>query len=151
VLQQYLGQLEDKQVRSALLGTVRNQVVFQCLREDAAALAPSYAPYLTAEDLMGLAAYEIAIRLCVAGQPLAPMTGTTLPLPLPTRDGTVLAEASRQRFGRARADVEAALKARNTAPGGDAQAGKSGRATSFGRRQLRGRQGGTTDSRGSGS
>lgn len=49
---QHLGQIDDKQVKSALLGTVRSQIVFQAMREDAAALAPSYAPRLTADDLM---------------------------------------------------------------------------------------------------
>ena len=78
------------------------QIVFQCQREDAITLAPSYAPRLTADDLMGLAAWEIAIRSLVDGQPLPPLTGTTMPLPPVTRDGAALAEASRQRLGHPR-------------------------------------------------
>src|SRR2546430_3308611 len=134
---QHLGQIDDKLVRSALLGTVRNQIVFQCLREDAVTLAPSYAPYLKADDLMGLAAWEIAIRLSVAGQPLAPLTGVTLPLPLPIRDGAALAEGSRERFGRPRDEVEAALDARRSSTKVRDEAGTaaSGTGKTFGRRR----------------
>jgi hypothetical protein len=113
---QHLGQIDDKQVKSALLGTVRSQVVFQAMREDAAALAPSYAPRLTADDLMGLARWEFAMRPLVDGQTLAPLTGTTLPLPSAIRDGAALAGASRERYGRPRAEVESALQARGQAP-----------------------------------
>lgn len=119
---QFLGQIEDKQVKSALLGTVRSQIVFQSQREDASTLAPSYAPRLTADDLMGLAKYETAIRPCVDGQTLPPLTGSTLPLPPPTRDGVALAEASRQRHGKPRAAIEAALKVRGRAPDEDGSA-----------------------------
>jgi hypothetical protein len=109
---QHLGQIDDRQVKSALLGTVRSQIVFQAMREDAATLAPSYSPHLTADDLMGLSRYEFAMRPLVDGQTLAPLTGTTLPLPSPVRHGGELAEASRQRHGQPRSEVEAALAAR---------------------------------------
>jgi hypothetical protein len=118
---QHLGQIDDRAVKSALLGTVRSQIVFQVMREDAAALAPSYAPRLTADDLMGTARWEFAMRPLVDGQTLAPLTGTTLPLPSAVRDGTALAEASRERYGRPRAGVEAALQARGQAPEDDAE------------------------------
>lgn len=113
---QHLGQIEDRQVKSALLGTVRSQIVFQAMREDAAALAASYAPRLTADDLMGLARWEFAMRPLVDGQTLAPLTGSTLPLPPASRDGATLAEASRERYGRPRSEVEDALKVRGRAP-----------------------------------
>jgi Type IV secretion-system coupling protein DNA-binding domain len=129
---QHLGQVDNKQVKAALLGTVRSQLVFQSLRADAAELAKSYEPRLSADDLMGLAAYEFALRPAVDGQTLTPVTGTTLPLAEPVRDGLTLARASRQRFGVERPDVEAALKARSHAPG--RQAG-SPRGTPFGRRR----------------
>jgi hypothetical protein len=109
---QHLGQIDDRLVKSALLGTVRSQIVFQAMREDAAVLAPSYSPHLTADDLMGAARWEFAMRPLVDGQTLAPLTGTTLPLPPPVRDGSALAEFSRQRHGQPRGEVEAALAAR---------------------------------------
>lgn len=109
---QYLGQVEDKQVRAALLGTVRNQLVFTSQREDADELAKSYQPWLTPSDLMGLAKHEAAARIVVDNQPLAPFTLTTQALPPPIRDGATLATANRRRYGRPRAEVEAALAAR---------------------------------------
>jgi len=149
---QHLGQIDDKQVRSALLGTVRSQIVFQAMREDAATLAPSYAPRLTADDLMGLARYEFAMRPLVDGQTLAPLTGTTLPLPPSIRDGSALAETSRQRLGKPRADIEAALKIRGRAPEDSAQDkpkaaakdkdGKPSKGQTFGRRRKSADSGG---------
>lgn len=111
---QYLGQLSES-IRTAVLGTVRTQVAFQIEHDDAKALAPRFAP-LTPADLSGLAAYEIAMRPCVGGATLSPVTGRTLPLPEPTRDGRTLAQAARERYGRPRAEVEAALVARIQEP-----------------------------------
>lgn len=108
---QYLGQLPPA-LQAALIGTVRSSAVFQVDQEDAKALERRYAPSLTADDLMGLRAYEIAARLCVAGQTQPPVTGRTLPLDEPLRDPYALVEASRKRYGTPRARVETALRAR---------------------------------------
>jgi hypothetical protein len=157
---QHLGQIEDRQVKSALLGTVRSQIVFQAMRDDAAALAPSYAPRLTADDLMGLARHEFAMRPLVDGQTLAPLTGTTLPLPPAVRDGAALAEQSRERYGRARSEVESALQARAKAPENEqpkprkrsAKAGNAnGSADQPAQRQPFGRRRKTADGNDSGS
>jgi hypothetical protein len=107
---QYLGQLGEA-VRTAVLGTVRTQIAFQVEYDDAKTLARRFAP-LTQADLSGLAAYEIAMRPCVNGATLGPVTGRTLPLGSATTDGAALAQEARQRFGRARAEVEAALASR---------------------------------------
>jgi hypothetical protein len=107
---QYLGQLTED-VKTAVLGTTRTQCLFQVEYDDATMLAKRFAP-LTQADLSGLAAYEIALRPCVDGATLGPVTGRTLPLPKPVTDGAALARASRERFGRPRAEVEAALRRR---------------------------------------
>jgi hypothetical protein len=111
---QYLGQLSES-IRTAVLGTVRTQIAFQVEHDDARTLAPRFAP-LSAHDLSGLAAYEIAMRPCVGGTTLAPVTGRTLPLPEPATDSAGLAEAARERYGRPRVEVEAALRARVQEP-----------------------------------
>lgn len=108
---QYLGQLPPA-LQAAVLGTVRSSITFQLDREDARTLERRFAPTLTADDLTGLRAYEIAARLCVDSQTREPVTGRTQPLGEPTRDAFALTLASRERFGVLRADVEAALKAR---------------------------------------
>ncbi|MET8524720.1 type IV secretion system DNA-binding domain-containing protein [Micromonospora sp. NPDC005172] len=113
---QHLGQIDNKQVKAALLGTVRSQIVFQCLRDDAATLAKSFEPRLRADDLMNLPAFEMAVRPCVNGERLAPLTGRTVPLPPAIRDGQSLARTSRHRYGSARAAVEDALRSRARPP-----------------------------------
>jgi hypothetical protein len=108
---QYLAQLPES-VRAAVLGTVRSQVVFQVEHDDARLLERRFAPNLTADDLVGLGRYEIALRASVDGHTTLPVTGMTLPLGEPVRDGSELARAARERWGRARAEVEAELAAR---------------------------------------
>ncbi|MCA1674154.1 MAG: type IV secretion system DNA-binding domain-containing protein [Actinobacteria bacterium] len=108
---QYLDQL-PKAVQAAVLGTARSQVIFQCEYDDARALEKRFAPALSAADLMGLDAYEVAIRPCVDGQTRPPITGKTVPLPDAVREPSELARTSRERYGAARAEVEAALRSR---------------------------------------
>jgi hypothetical protein len=119
---QYLGQLGDE-VKTAVLGTTRTQVVFQVEHADAKALAPRFGP-LSASDLSSLGAYEIALRPCVGGTTLGPVTGRTLPLGEPTADGHALALASRSRFGCPRLEVEAEIRGRIELP---ARARRTGR------------------------
>jgi Type IV secretion-system coupling protein DNA-binding domain len=108
---QYAAQLPES-VRAAVLGTVRSQVAFQVEYDDARLLERRFAPSLAADDLMGLERFEVAIRASVDGTTATPVTGVTLPLSEPVREAATLAEAARERFGRARAEVEADLKAR---------------------------------------
>lgn len=107
---QYLGQLNDA-TKTAVLGTVRSQICFQLQPEDAKAVSARFLP-LMPDDLVGLGAYEVAIRPCVQGATLGPVTGRTLPLSPPTTDGAALIQASLSRDGRPRAEVEAALQER---------------------------------------
>jgi hypothetical protein len=61
---------------------------------------------------MGLERFEVALRPSVNGQAVEPVTGVTLPLGEPCRDGAELARASRDRWGVPRAEVEAEMRAR---------------------------------------
>ncbi|MFL6072793.1 MAG: type IV secretory system conjugative DNA transfer family protein [Mycobacteriales bacterium] len=107
---QYAAQLPES-IRAAVLSQTRTQIAFQLDYDDARLLARRFAP-LTVEDLTGLDTYEVAIRPAVNGRTLSPVTGTTLPLPEPIRDGRALAAASRQRWGTPRREVEDSLRAR---------------------------------------
>lgn len=60
----------------------------------------------------GLADLPYPLLYYTVEQTAPPVTGKTLPLPEPTRDGRVLAEASRERYGTKRRDVDAAIWAR---------------------------------------
>lgn len=113
---QHLSQL-PADVRSAMLATVRSQVVFQIDDPaDAAVLAKSFAPTMNADDLRSLAAHEVALRLSAAGRTLRPTTGVTRPLPEVTNDGAKLRASSREQYGVSRPDVEAAMIARLQTP-----------------------------------
>lgn len=107
---QYLNQLPGP-VKEATLGTVRTHVAFQLEWDDARALEARFAP-LTSGDLSGLGTYEFALKPCVDGQTLAPVTGVTLPLSDPVNDVAELARSSRERYGLARPAIEAGLRAR---------------------------------------
>jgi hypothetical protein len=128
---QFLSQLTPD-MRAAVLGTVRTQALFSLELDDARALAPRFAP-LTADDLTGLATYDIALRPCVDGSTLSPVTAHTLPLGPATADGAAVAATSRERYGVPRAEVEAAIKARITPPG------TAGSTAEFGRRKRGGK------------
>ena len=107
---QYLAQLPEA-VNAAVHGTVRTQVTFAVEHEDAGVLAKRFDP-LNVDDLKGLGQYEVAVRPSVNGTTLAPVTGVTLPLGRAVRDPAELARMSRDRYGVARAEVEAAISKR---------------------------------------
>jgi hypothetical protein len=123
---QYVAQLPET-VKNAVLGTVRTQIAFQLDHDDARLLERRFAP-LSQRDLMGLQEYEIAMRPCVGGRTLTPVTGRTLPLDEPVRDPEQLAARSGDEYGVPAADVEQAIARRQeTRPG----------STKFGREDLR--------------
>jgi hypothetical protein len=111
---QYLGQLPDS-AKTAVLGTARTHIAFQCAYDDATTLARSFAP-LTRDDLMGLETYEIALRPSVGGRTASAVTATTLPLPTATSDGQKLAANSRARYGVSATQVDAAIAKRIEPP-----------------------------------
>jgi len=123
---QYLNQLPGA-VREATLGTVRTHVAFQLEWDDARALEARFAP-LTRRDLSGLDTFEFALKPCVHGQTLSPVTGRTLPLGEPLQDADELAHTSRERYGMARPVIEAGLRTRLGAPS-PVSGGRFGRET----------------------
>jgi hypothetical protein len=126
---QHLGQLPEA-IKRAVLGTVRSSVVFQLDYDDARVFEHRLAP-LTAEDLTGLPAYEVAMRLCVDSQTGRPVTGMALPLGAATTDGARIAEQSRMRYGMERPGIEAALHNRVT----PTKLGRDDSGSEFGRRK----------------
>ncbi|MBV9483811.1 MAG: type IV secretory system conjugative DNA transfer family protein [Acidobacteria bacterium] len=107
---QHLGQLSPE-IKAAVLGTTRSQLIFQVESHDATELAPRFAP-LTREDLMSLGPHEIALRPCVDGITLAPVTATTYPLPKPLTNPATLAQASLHRYGLPRTEIEEQITGR---------------------------------------
>lgn len=112
VATQHLAQCPP-QLREALLANCLTRVVFAPHETDAAALARGFHPELDSTDLMGLARFEVALRLSVGGSSSRPFTGRTLPLPEPVRPSSEpLRQRSRAAYGRPRAEVLAELRER---------------------------------------
>jgi hypothetical protein len=107
---QYFAQLPQA-IQAAVLGTVRTTIAFAVDYDDAKLLERRYAP-LTADDLMGLARFELAARCCVDAQTLSPCTLTALRPQPPRRDAAVLAGVSREHYGLPRVAVEEAMRQR---------------------------------------
>jgi hypothetical protein len=109
---QHLGQLPGD-MQKAVLANARSRVIFQTSATDAGTLARELAPHLSAEDLRGLPAFDVAATLSAGARIAPPVTARTLLPPAATGLGEVARQRSRERYGRDRAEVEAAIRARH--------------------------------------
>lgn len=121
---QHISQLPDD-LKQAVLADTRSHIVFQLPAADASVMAREMGKVLTADDLMGLGQYEMAAQLFAGGTTHIPATVNARPTPAVCSDPIEVAEAARQRYGMARGDVEAALRARQQASGNAAVARKT--------------------------
>lgn len=111
---QHLGQL-DPETRQAVLANCRSRLVLQTTAADATTFAREFRPYLTADDLQGLAAYEAYAALSVGAAVAPPASIQTRPAPDPLGSAEKVRVASRKRYGKTPAAVDAAIRARVTA------------------------------------
>ncbi len=108
---QHLGQLPEE-ARHAVLANARSKVVFQLPAGDARLIAHEFGGVLTADDLQGLGAYEVAAQLFAAGTTQTVATATTRPMGEPTGSADDVRASSREQYGVARAEVEKQLRSR---------------------------------------
>jgi hypothetical protein len=108
---QNLDQL-DRSLREVVLANARSKAVFALSASDAKAME-HFAPALTAADLQALDAYSVAAIVALdAGGSARPVTLTTPAPPASQRSAGRVRAASRARYARRSADVEAALRSR---------------------------------------
>lgn len=109
---QHLGQLGDG-LRRALFGNAGTRIIFSVGAEDAEALAREVGPELDAYDLQSLAPRQTVVRLAVGAETTRPFTARSLPPRATVHEARVpeLLRLSRERYGRPRAEVEAAVRA----------------------------------------
>jgi DNA helicase HerA-like ATPase len=112
---QHLGQLPTA-LKDAVLANARSRVIFQTSSADAKRLGREVAPYLTPADILGLGPFEVVLSLAVGSRTAPPATGRTVPPPPVTGLAEAASTASRSRYGRPVAEVEAAIRKRH-APG----------------------------------
>lgn len=108
---QHLGQL-DPETRQAVLANCRSRVVMQTTATDAATFAREFRPYLTADDLQGLPAYEGYAAVSVGSAVAPPASIATRPAPDPLASAGKVRAASRKRYGKSAVVVDAAIRKR---------------------------------------
>lgn len=108
---QSLTQLPDE-AKNAVLSNARSRITFQLPAADARVIARELRGVLSAEDLQGLGAYEVAAQLFAAGSTQPVATGRTRPMVPPTSDPEEIKAWSRDRYGTGRDEVERAIRAR---------------------------------------
>lgn len=112
---QELGQLPEE-TRRSVLANARSRVVFQLAAADAQLVAKELGGIFSADDLMGLGAYEVVAQLYGNGATQGPATARTRPLPEAISDPATIRARSREHFGVARADIEADIRSRQAHP-----------------------------------
>ncbi len=107
---QYIEQMEEE-VRDAVFGNVGTLIVFRVGPFDAEVLETVFDPTFTPEDLVSLGIGQIYLTLMIDGVGTKPFSAETIPpIDTPTisyRDDCI--RMSRELYGRARAEIEAAV------------------------------------------
>lgn len=109
---QFLSQITDKRIQQAISGNVGTQICFRVGREDAEMMEPQFAPFFDKFDLANLHNRNAYVRTTVDGKSVTPFTlETTLPQAAASDDvAREVVNASRQKYGRARAEIEQELE-----------------------------------------
>lgn len=110
---QHLAQLDPK-TRHAVLANCRSRLVMQTTAADASAFAREFAPYLAAADLQGLGPFEGYTAISTGAAVAPPASVRTRPAPDSLGSAAAVRARSRERYGTAAGDVDAAIRARIT-------------------------------------
>ena len=106
---QHLAQLPGP-LRAAVLANARSRVCFQLAGDDAQAMARLSGGQLEAHDFQRLPRFEAYAQLVAGGEVTEFTSLRTLPLASASADADVVRDASRQRYGRSVAEVEAEIR-----------------------------------------
>lgn len=129
VAHQNLEQL-PRELREVVLANARSKAVFALSASDAKVMERLFAPSLAAPDLQALEAHAIAAQVALDdGSTARPVTLTTPSPPLPLGSREQVRHASRSRYARSRADVEAQLRRQVSPPRSATPVGRKRRAT----------------------
>lgn len=104
---QYIKQLPDV-IRDAIFGNAGTLITFRVGAEDAEFLEKEFEPAITMNDIINLPKYNIYLKLMIDGITSNAFSATSLP-PMDPEDKSSfekIIKVSRERYGKARADVE---------------------------------------------
>ncbi len=108
---QDLGQL-PKDVYDAIMANAKSMMIFQLQEPDAGRMAKRLEPHFTESDLMHLGPFEVVVQLSCGNMVAPPATGKTLGPPQRVGLGRAARAASRAKYARPLAGVEAELRGR---------------------------------------
>lgn len=112
---QHLAQL-DTTTRQAVLANCRSRLVMQTTAADAGAFAREFAPFLETSDLQGLGPYEGYAAVSAGAAVAPPASIRTRPSPPALGSAAGVRARSRERYGMAAGDVDAAIRGRIVGP-----------------------------------
>lgn len=112
VAHQFIAQL-DEEIKDAVFGNVGSLAAFRVGPEDAQFLEHQFEPVFDANDLMNVPNHTAYMRILSNGTPTKPFSMSTYP-PQETDQGRVqaLIDASYQRYGRPRQEIELEIQER---------------------------------------
>ncbi len=137
IAHQYTGQLVSEtstKVRDAVFGNVGTMIVFRVGAEDAEFLEKEFEPEFMPQDIVNLPNHHVYLKLMVDGVTSRPFSAVTLP-PLRFSEDPTMKEkimlVSRERYGRPRVEVEAAITQWSGLGGGDGGLGDADKGKMF--------------------
>lgn len=104
-------------LEQAVLANARSKVIFQTSARDARAMQREFGRLVTEDDFINLGAYEAIARIATSDGVSAPITITTEPPSNTTNVANAVRAASRTRYGRQIAEVEAEIETRRRVQG----------------------------------
>lgn len=121
VANQFIGQLSEE-IKGAVFGNVGTLMTFRCGPEDAEFLEKQFEPSFDRNDLVNIPNLQGAIKLMAKGLPTVPFSIHPIFPPVGEENAQVamhLKELTRQRFGRAKAEVEKEVRLQLATRGGE--------------------------------
>jgi len=111
-----LAQLPDD-IKHSVFGNVGSRAVFRVGQEDAEFLEKQFAPVFSAKDIVGLSNRNAYVKLLANGEPVPPFNIETLMFPPGDAERAMkIRNAARAKYGKPRAEVEAAIAAKFKKP-----------------------------------
>jgi len=116
IAHQYIKQLGEN-IKNAVFGNVGSMAVFRIGSEDADFLVKQFEPVFSARDIINLENRNAFLKMLVRGFPARPFSIETMAPRAGDRTvGEKVKEASRAKYGRPRAEIEAEMMARYKRP-----------------------------------
>jgi hypothetical protein len=109
---QFVSQIPNERLIEALFGNVGTLICFRLGRNDADRVEPQFAPVFDSFDLINLPNWTACMKTTLRGRVVAPFTIKTTPASseVDEKGGDLARQLSRQRYGRAREEVEKEIR-----------------------------------------